>query len=312
MKQVLFIALFLSLGTCFSQGKDTLNQTVNGKKQGWWKIAEPDPSTGKLVVKEEGRYREGKKTGQWKTYYKSGKVKTISNFREGRQTGKFIEYFESGCISEEGEFGGMHYTGTYKMYWENGRVRQEKNFNERGELHGDLTYNYPNGKPEMEGAYENGKPKMLVRYFNNGDVKEKTVYAEKGPETTVYDTRTGSNEDLKKYETDCKGNSLHVVTITDTVKFDEEPDAPDVLILDPGKAIEDDKPGKDSNVGKSKYTDGDYFGPTPRTNKNLTEDGEFKNGKLWNGKKYIYDKNGLILKVEIWKEGKYVADGQLE
>lgn len=300
MKYTINILVFLLIGCglASAQVNDTLNRIVNGKKQGWWRIAEPDPATGKSIVKEEGRFTEGKKTGQWKTYYKSGKLKTIAQFKDGRQAGKFIEYFESGCISEEGEFGGMHYTGTYKMYWENGRVRQEKNFNERGELHGDLTYNYPNGKPEMEGAYENGKPKMLVRYFNNGDVKEKTVYAEKGPETTVYDTRTGSNEDLKKYETDCKGNSLHVVTITDTVKFDEEPDAPDVLILNPDKQTD-------------KVGDG-YPGPIPNANKNLTEDGEFKNGKLWNGKKYIYDKNGLIQKIEIWKEGKYLGDAQLE
>lgn len=46
--------------------------------------------------------------------------------------------------------------------------------------------------------------------------------------------------------------------------------------------------------------------------KQIDEDGEFKDGKLWNGKKYVYDKNGLLDKIEIYKEGKYVGDAQID
>ena len=41
-------------------------------------------------------------------------------------------------------------------------------------------------------------------------------------------------------------------------------------------------------------------------------DGEFKNGKLYNGKLYIYDENGLLEKIEIYKKGKYHSDAQLK
>ena len=47
-------------------------------------------------------------------------------------------------------------------------------------------------------------------------------------------------------------------------------------------------------------------------NKQISEDGEFKEGKLLNGKKYIYDKNGLLEKIGIYKEGKYVGDAEIE
>lgn len=45
--------------------------------------------------------------------------------------------------------------------------------------------------------------------------------------------------------------------------------------------------------------------------KPLIHDGYFKNGQF-TGKKYIYDENGLISKIEIWKNGKYVGDAQVD
>jgi ribosomal protein S1 len=40
-------------------------------------------------------------------------------------------------------------------------------------------------------------------------------------------------------------------------------------------------------------------------------DGIFKNGNLWEGKVYEYDKDGILLKVKVFKEGVYHSDGQL-
>lgn len=43
----------------------------------------------------------------------------------------------------------------------------------------------------------------------------------------------------------------------------------------------------------------------------LWQEGTFKNGKLWDGKVYVFDKDGILLKVEIYKSGVYHSDGQL-
>ena len=40
-------------------------------------------------------------------------------------------------------------------------------------------------------------------------------------------------------------------------------------------------------------------------------DGEFKDAKLWTGKHYIYDENGLLERIEVYKDGKYVGNGVL-
>lgn len=44
----------------------------------------------------------------------------------------------------------------------------------------------------------------------------------------------------------------------------------------------------------------------------LVMQGTFKGGKLINGKKYTYGKDGLIIRVEIFKDGVYVEDGLLK
>jgi hypothetical protein len=47
-------------------------------------------------------------------------------------------------------------------------------------------------------------------------------------------------------------------------------------------------------------------------NNELTEDGYFINNSLYTGKKYIYDKDGLLVRVFFFKEGTLSSEGKLE
>ena len=40
-------------------------------------------------------------------------------------------------------------------------------------------------------------------------------------------------------------------------------------------------------------------------------DGAFKSGKLWTGKHYIYDENGLLERIDVYKEGAFSGNGVL-
>lgn len=55
-----------------------------------------------------------------------------------------------------------------------------------------------------------------------------------------------------------------------------------------------------------------YCKYTTNGNKVFRCDGEYQNGVLWNGKHYVYDKNGLLIKIEIYRGGKYCGDGQID
>lgn len=40
-------------------------------------------------------------------------------------------------------------------------------------------------------------------------------------------------------------------------------------------------------------------------------EGLYKDEEKWEGKEYVYDKDGILIKVKIWKNGEYHSDGQL-
>ncbi|MEM9052980.1 MAG: hypothetical protein AAGC47_13080, partial [Bacteroidota bacterium] len=46
--------------------------------------------------------------------------------------------------------------------------------------------------------------------------------------------------------------------------------------------------------------------------KQITQVGEFRDGRLWNGKWNRYDQSGKLLKVEVYQEGKFAGYGSIE
>jgi antitoxin component YwqK of YwqJK toxin-antitoxin module len=40
----------------------------------------------------------------------------------------------------------------------------------------------------------------------------------------------------------------------------------------------------------------------------ISQQGEFQNGKLSDGKRYTYDANGILTRIQIYKDGRYAGD----
>ena len=77
----------------YGQTSDTINQTINGKKEGYWIIYAhmrnlPDYKPNDIV--EEGKYKSSRKTGIWKAYFPNGKNKSEIAYINGRASGLFI------------------------------------------------------------------------------------------------------------------------------------------------------------------------------------------------------------------------------
>jgi antitoxin component YwqK of YwqJK toxin-antitoxin module len=289
MRNLLLTNLTVMMFTFFSitasavSGQSDLNQTdANGWKQGHWIITasmKATPGFKPDQIVEEGDYKDNKKTGIWKLYWPNGNVKQEAEYKNNRPSGKYTNYYESGKVEEEGNWKNNANTGSFKRYHPNGQVAQEKTFSEQGKSTGKTTYYYPNGKKELEFSTNNGVEEgEMVRYYPNGDVKEKKNF-------NGGKVEAGSEKEFKM--------------VNPAVKLEEEPTK--VATTDPNlKANEADVKVKD---GYNKLYD---------DQKRLVQDGEFKGGKLFNGKWYKYDKNGLLLKIEVYKNGKYFGDGQIE
>lgn len=259
--------------------QDNINQKDDqGRKQGKWVILGKDkpskgyPDENKI---EEGNYTNDRKDGLWIMYYPDGTVKLEGEFKNGRPKGKYTKYHSNGEKMEEGTFTGRKYVGPLTRYHENGQVAQKMEFNDEGKTDGTVTYFYENGQKEFEFSTKDGvESGEATRWYENGDVKE----------VITYDGGTvAKSEKKERVNAEYKGEKANTK------------DAPQMAGT--------------TNPAQKKVKDG--YNKLYNKNQELWMDGEFKNGKLWNGKLYIYDSDGILMKIEIYKKGKYFSDGVL-
>ncbi len=292
MKKLLWtLVFFLGIGS-YTYAEDVRNSNdeqddpkINQKddqdrKQGKWITFgkdEPEkgyPMEGKI---SEGTYKDDRRNGRWTMYYKDGETPKIEGeFVNNRPNGPFVRYHPNGQIKEMGTFNKRRYTDSLKRFNEEGVVVYESSYNEAGKEAGTVKYFHDNGNPEFVYQANNGVPTgKATRYWPNGDVKEEITYAADG---TVQET-TGEVERVNP--------PVNV----------EKPGGNDAPKGPAPSGVKDFKPNEYNKI----YND----------DKELWMEGDFKNGRLFDGRLYIYDEDGLLLKVEVYKEGVYHSDGQL-
>lgn len=152
---------------------DYKNGLPNGEIKSWYS---------KDVKQAEGFVEKGQRTGTWKLYYESGKIKKQSTYQNNVENGEEIFWSELGKIQKKGSYTDGKLNGKYEWFYDNGQKKQEGYFAEGKE---DSTWSdwYKNGKPKMVGNFtnfekngiwtwwdENGKITTLKNY-ENGLVK---------------------------------------------------------------------------------------------------------------------------------------------
>ena len=271
------------------QNMDTVNQTVDGRKHGYWMIFahmrnEPNYKPDALI--EEGKYKMSRKTGIWKKYFPSGRKQSEITFKNGKAIGDFTTYYdnEENVIEESGNWGGKVFKNEFVRYHPNGQVAQRKNFNDQGKPEGKQFYYFENGQIELEFEMNNGiETGTATRFWPNGDVKEVINFDGEGKGTS--------------------GGEIARVNPPVVLESQKAQQVPGEGIVVDGSVNPADDDGK-------KIVDG--YHKTYNDNKEILMDGEFKGGKLFNGKHYIYDEYGLLDKIKIYKNGKYIGNGVIE
>ena len=271
-----------------SNGKDSINIIdFQGLKQGRWiTFGKSKPNTCYQATSkvEEGKYNDNKKNGIWKEYFCNGNTKNKITFQSGRPDGYAIMYHENGKISEEGTWKINKWVGNYKLYYENGNVQQEFTFNPGGKREGAQKYYYEDGTTQIEGNWNGGKESGVVKeYYPNGEVKKEVNYNNGDADVASIKTFEPKKpiKEAPKEKVDTK-----VVTVSK-----EE------TLQDP-KAKSPDK------------LNGYYV--LYNKDRQKTKDGTFKDNRFMDGKSYIYNKDGILKRVEVYKEGAYIGDAQMD
>lgn len=277
---LLLIALPLTSFKLYGQS-DTLNQTISGLKQGYWVVYgkdKPDkgyPPEGKI---EEGPYVDNRKEGRWIKYHVDGVTPRLKGvYKNGHPNGAFEKFHTTGGSSQKGTYGNKRMTGAFLITNEEGIVTQRKTFNPSGREEGKVEMFYDDGTPQMVMNKKNGVTTGdAITYYPNGDVKKVITYSDTGDIVTKVDK---NRVNPPKGATEPAGGG--------------GPRGDKGVIKDGSKFNRD---------GYNKlYNDDDE----------IWMDGQFKGSKFWAGKLFKYDSDGILLKIEIWKNGKYHSDGQL-
>jgi antitoxin component YwqK of YwqJK toxin-antitoxin module len=295
VKTIINISLFVFItGSLMAQSfelipntTDTINYVdVSGRKQGKWILFGKHKPSGCYAINqkvEEGLYKENRKIGQWSEYFCNGNPKNKVTFANGRPDGYAILYFENGKVSEEGEWKNNRWVGNLTQYYENGQVQHDFKFNANGKREGEQVYKYENGQTAVKGNFVNGKETGVIKEFHEtGELKAEKTFNEGNVDVASIKFFDPKKEFVKKTET--LKNEPKI-----TVKADEKPNSANKapLVLN----------------GQHKLYNG---------NKQITKDGAFKENRLISGKAYIYNENGILTRVAIYKNGIYAGDGVLE
>lgn len=263
---------------------DTLNQKdADNLKQGNWVITgemRKDTAFSASSTIEQGKYENSRKVGLWTRYYPNGNIQSKINYVNGRPKGMYALYYKNGNAEEVGNWDRNKNTGDFKRYHKNGEVMQHFFFAENGKRNGEQLYYYSNGQVEVSVNMVNGKEDgTLKRYFPNGELKSEMNVA-----LGVADKASYVEYKAKK----------------EVVKIEEIP----VVEVKVAK-VEKAKP----NLGT---VNPEGYNKLYTRSLLLKWDGDYHHGKPWNGKKYIYDQNGLLIRIEIYKSGLYIGNGVIE
>lgn len=270
---------------------DTINMVdVNSKKQGYWIIFGrmknvPGFSADQRI--EEGEYVNSKKQGLWKKYYPNEQLKSEITYKNNRPSGTYKLFYENGNVEEEGVWKNNRQTGKFKRYYQSGQVMQDFSFAENGKRNGEQLYYHENGQLEVKVNIVEGKEEGLMqRWYPNGDLKEEKVF-----NGGVVDPAS-----VKTYE-----------PTQPVVEVEEEKLIPEKTTT----VNTTDQPNQGASTAPLRGIP-DGYNKLYNKNRVISQDGYFKNGKLIDGKWYRYDNNGILIRIEIYKNGVYIGDGVIE
>ncbi|MBX2978402.1 MAG: toxin-antitoxin system YwqK family antitoxin [Flavobacteriales bacterium] len=278
------LALLLVVPATFAQGntiaQDTLNRVDDmGRKQGHWRIVAPStdkPGYADGALVEEGRYTNSKRVGVWRRYWPNGNVMSEITYQMGRPKGEYKTYYPSGKVEESGSWDLDRNTGKFQRFHPNGKLAQDFVFNEHGLRDGEQKYYHENGQLAVQVQVKEGREEgSLKRYTAEGQLQQVAEF---------------NNGVINQ------ANSRYVRSVpkAEDVKVDASaPAAPAVSAEEKPNAVPFRENGYNTLYDKQLR---------------ISQQGEFVNGRLHNGKRYTYNSDGILTRIQIFKGGRYAGD----
>jgi antitoxin component YwqK of YwqJK toxin-antitoxin module len=274
---------------------DTINIIdKNNLKQGLWIYFN---NNYKNKIAKKGYYYNNLKTGKWISFYPNGNIKTIITYNNNRQEGPVKSFYKNGKLQEQGFWKINKWIGEYKYFYPNGNIKYHWFFDKNGKRTGKQTYYYSNGKKQIEGQWNQGKENgKITQYYKSGKIQQITNFSD-----------GKINGSIVQYYPDgqIKSRTLYTngqIDITQSYAYEHKK-----TNLKPSSNIINKKPKQDStkSVDYKAFSGTGYYKFV--NDKGLIDrEGNFKDGILIDGKRYIYNKDGKKIKTAIIKNGQVI------
>jgi len=213
-----------------------------------------------------------------------GKV-AEGNFRSGKKEGEWTLYHHDGKTPKViGNYVNNLPSGDYRKYYENGILKEQGRFISNQNIDS-LKRFYNNGNPEYLAFYNaNGKEDGIVRFYHRN-----------GKQELVYTAKDGAIiSELQRYNED----GVLIDPINDSLNNPNKIYDTDLFLLK-------QKAPKLDNVNADGYS----LVLDARGNK--IQEGEFSEGFLYNGKRFVYNEDGILIEIEIYIHGYLHSYNQL-
>jgi Ca-activated chloride channel homolog len=208
------------------------------------------------------------------------------------------------CLIEQGPYENNRKNGVWVKYHKKCNAPRLIGTYISGRPNGSYSKYSESGTTYDYGNYNSGKLiSSYKKYYSNGS------NLEQGQVAYYYENRTPNHSFMFGQNTGSgNGNGIAYYPNGDVKRY---------ISYDQGNlAMKSDRSnfstGPEGSKGKLKNNDSfnkNGYNKLYNSNDELWMDGEFKDGKLVKGKLYKYDSDGILLKIEIWKSGKYHSDG---
>ena len=97
------------------------------------------PFTGKIIGREQGRIKNGKRDGAWVKYHDNGQLNNQGSYKNGEKGGDWVWYHDNGQLEVKGSYKNGKEEGDWVWYNDNGQL-EEKGSWRNGEPEGEWVY----------------------------------------------------------------------------------------------------------------------------------------------------------------------------
>lgn len=304
MAQKLFILLFvlLSFSQVFASDADTINKTnKQGKRVGYWVLTESNAPTtlNSNSRRKEGYYVNGRKNGAWVFYYDDAKtIRLIGEFKDNRPGGAYFRFNKKGDITQAStvtnqirnnqQYESFNNFFACKMLFHNRETVAGLVFFKPKVFQVPYSYQF-----WMEEDLEENKSINARVNFNWLNASYAQLYA------NYLQIRAPKNTKVQNPSLKNVANRINRIQVAETTLVKPRPNelAPPFV--------------NDPRVAEGAIFLPNGFNKLYTKSNEIWIDGYFKNGQLKDGKVFLYDHDGVLLKVRVYKNSKYVSDGGL-